>query len=466
MAIADFDGQGLPDVFVTSPGGANGLFLNRGGLRFENAAAAWGAALPGMGTLGASAADVDGDGDPDLLVAGRGFLDLLRNDGDRFTPVGAAAGFVAPRASRNTNVALADYDRDGWLDAYVTSWFVVRDVARTPGRGDPLPARAPHLLLRGRADGTFADMSELLPLDARASASFGATWSDFDQDGDADLYVSNDFGHETVPSQLYRNDGSASDGRWRFTPIGDECGCRLRISGMSGALADFDRDGFQDLYQTNILFHLDGGQDGEHLLRNLGGLVFEDATARFVARAASFANRRAISWGAEAIDVDNDGWVDLFVPFGHFPPSDTPDIERQPNALLLNQEGRRFLLAGASGVEDDGWGRGAGVVDLDLDGCLDLVVANMGGTARAFRNRCEWGSHWVQLMLVGTRSNHDAVGAVARVWAGGAVWRDEVVAGSTSVHSSRWKALPFGLGRAAAIERLEVEWPSGAVRAV
>ncbi|MBK7977827.1 MAG: CRTAC1 family protein [Deltaproteobacteria bacterium] len=474
VAIADVDRDGDPDVLITSLGGSNRLFLNRGDGTFDDGSERWAVASSEARTIGAAFADHDADGDPDLFLVGSGRDRVLRNDGDHFTDVSAASGLDDP--GRSSSISFADYDRDGDLDAYVTDWWSVptSPIPRLPpwmrlpwpdggSGGSPTSDRTdvvqPGHLFRNEGDGTFRDASELLPVERRAASSFLGTWSDFDADGDPDLYVVNDFGAEVTPNQLFRNDGPDAQGGWKFTPVTDECGCSLVGAGMGLALGDVDRDGRQDMYVTNMLWP-PTHTDGEHLYRNLGGLVFEDVTAETASRPASEAASRVVSWGPEFLDIDNDGWLDLYVPFGHMPPDDTPDVEDQPNALLMN-EGGTFRIVEGAGVEDRRWSRGVGVVDLDLDGCLDLVVANLGQRAGVYRNRCASGNHWLGLRLRSPGPNRAAVGAVARVTADGVTQRGEVVAGGTSVHSSRWKVLHFGLGASSAIERVDVDWPSG-----
>ena len=248
VAVDDVDGDGDPDVFLTSLGASNRLFLNRGDGTFEDGSEAWGVAGHEARTIGAAFADHDDDGDPDLFLMRDGPDHVLRNDAGHFTDVTGAAGLFDP--GRSTSISFADYDGDGDLDAYVTAWWNVPSPKRTPAmllpwvrerqewppKVDLTGVIQPGHLFRNEGDGTFQDVSDLLPPERRGTPSFVATWSDFDADGDPDLYVVNDFAAFVQPNQLYRNDGPGADGRWRFTPVSAECGCAMVGAGMGLSL--------------------------------------------------------------------------------------------------------------------------------------------------------------------------------------------------------------------------------------
>jgi len=226
---------------------------------------------------------------------------------------------------------------------------------------------------------------------------------------------------------------------------------------MGLAIGDYDRDGWQDLYTSNAALYSgksDEISQAETMLRNFGGLSFVDVSLVTDAWAADIGRRS--SWGVDFLDIDNDMWPDLFVPFGR-------QEDREPDMILMNQQGERFELIEDSGVGSEDWGNGAAVVDFDLDGCLDLAVAYSNGPSRLYRNRCESNNHWLQLELQGTDSNRDAVGAVVLVTTGGVTQREEVFAGSTSLSSSRWKTVHVGLADQTVAESIEVRWPSGRV---
>jgi enediyne biosynthesis protein E4 len=443
ISIADVDQDGWPDFFVTQGGSNARLFRNRGDGTFEDVAAAWGLGAETDGEFGASFADYDADGDPDLWVARDGPDRLYRNDGGGFTDVTAQAGVEGWVFGTSASVAWADYDGDGDLDAYVTH-------AESRDRSEKGPINAPDTLFRNDG-GTFTDVSDLLEALPTSGWGFVAGWSDFDHDGDPDLYVVNDIGH-IVPNHFFRNDGPSAEGHV-FTTISEDCGCMLAISGMGVAIGDYDRDGWQDLYLSNGAIEQGDGKLAEYLLRNTQDNLFVDTTLATNAIAADLPERES-SWGVEFLDVDNDGWLDLYVPFGQRATS-------EPDALLYN-EGGSFVRLQDAGVETTGWSMGVGVVDFDRDGCLDVVVSNRNeGGIKVLHNRCRWGNGWLQVELVGAGMNRDAIGAVVTAQVGDLTLREEVQSGSTSAHSTRTRILQFGLGDHEAVDSLEVRWPDG-----
>ena len=448
IAVADIDRDGWPDFFVTQGGSAARLFRNRGDGTFEDVATAWGLGAETDGEFGASFADYDADGDPDLWVARDGADRLYRLDEGVFIDVTAAAGVEGWLGGTSASVAWADYDGDGDLDAYVSH-------AESRDRTVEGPIDAPDALFRNDG-GTFTDVSDRLEYLPRSGWGFVAGWSDFDQDGDPDLYVVNDIGH-VVPNHFFRNDGPGPDGHV-FTTFSEDCGCMLAISGMGLAIGDYDRDGWQDIYLSNGAIEQQAGTLAEYLLRNTGGSVFVDVTLATGAIAAELPERES-SWGVEFLDIDNDGWLDLYVPYGQ-------RTTAEPDALMLN-EGGQFTRLPDAGVEGTGWSMGVGVLDFDRDGCLDVVVSNRNeGGLRVLRNRCRWGNHWLQVELVGAGGNRDAVGAVVTAQVGGLSLREEVQLGSTSAHSTRWKPLHFGLGERDIVDSLEIRWPDGSTQSI
>lgn len=453
VGVADVNLDGWPDLFFPSLQSTR-LFLNQGDGTFVDVAQAWGIvqAEGENSPFGCTFADYDNDGDPDLFVATAVGPDLLYEHGgvdsyERLSNSGMEGGGDAYSQS----LSLADVDRDGDLDLYKTGG----DDGSQEWGAPTGPASPDHIYRND--EGTFVELLDLVPHALLRGFAFIGGWSDLDQDGDPDLYTVNDFGN-IVSNQLFRNDTVGDE--WAFTPMGEECGCLLQAAGMGLGISDYDRDGWQDLYTSNTVTINDLGDSSgevalaETLLRNLGDLSFVDVSLTMDAWAGS-AKRRS-SWGVEFLDIDNDMWPDLFVPFGR-------ENEPDPDVILMNQQGQRFELIEDSGVGSLDWGNGAAVIDYDLDGCLDLAVAYENGPARLYRNHCETGNHWLQLELRGTASNRDAVGAVVRVTAGGITQREEVFAGSTSLSSSRWKTIHVGMAGQTTAETIEVRWPSGRV---
>ncbi len=440
VAAADFDGDGWTDLFF---GGADSeaaepphrLYLNRGDGTFEDASDAW---VPGdlPTAIGTVAADLDDDGDPDLLLAATGRNVLLRNDGDGFTDATPAV-FEGAGDVLTVGYAAADVDGDGALDVYEINHEFV-----TGGGGGDAGEFPPDRLLLGDGTGDFTDASHLLDEGRRSGAGFAAAWTDPDADGDLDLYVANDHGH-LVRNQLFVNLGA--DGFQAWSEI---CGCGLEMAAMGIAVGDYDGDTHLDLYVSN--------EAPEALLKGNGDGVFVESAAAAGA-VAHDPPEREISWAVEFLDADNDGRPDLFVGFGGKVEVATPD-----DRLLLNAGGT-FAPAPDSGLDDlPGDTRGAAVLDFDRDGCLDLAVTNARGAARLMRNTCrEESAHWLEIELEGTTSPRLPAGARVELVAGGRTQVRELSVGSTSVHSSRWPTLHFGLGDDAVADTVTIRWPSG-----
>jgi len=228
--------------------------------------------------------------------------------------------------------------------------------------------------------------------------------------------------------------------------------------GMGAAIGDYDRDGDQDMYLTNLD---EGG--GEILLQSQGDGMHVDVTLAAGARTGNSGDRTT-SWGTEFLDIDNDGFLDLFTAFGSLlNPDDRNSLIPAPN-VMLRGNGSSFSVASDSGVEGSaGSSEGVAALDYDLDGCMDLVVQNLDGQPALYRNRCEGSGSWIGFKLEGTLSNRDAVGAEVRLVTEDATQYAQVFAGSTSVHSGRTKKLHFGLGNATSVESIQVAWPSGCI---
>lgn len=446
VAVADLNDDGWPDFVSVRAGGAQ-VFLNNQDGTFSSPD--WVFDRPGQnnfpccfGAISVTAGDADNDGDADLFVGTLGSNYLFENLGESFVDVGLAAGITGGFDVSTVGHALADWDGDGDLDVYEPNG--------TPLGFDGVPDR----MLRNDGNLRFTDVSTMVPVDLRDGAAFVASWSDFDHDGDPDVYVVNDFGWRG-PNQLLRNDGAGGAEGWTFTPSEPDCGCLLEENGMGVTVGDYDRDGWQDIFMGNGPGLPDEQVSSavEQLLRNAGDGTFVDATV--AARAyVPRSGERSNSWGVEFLDVDNDMWPDVFLPFGWY-------AQQEMDAMLINQGGHfRFEDAPGAGTLEES--RSVGVLDFDRDGCLDILLTSEFDSLRLYRNLCETGHHFLQLELVGTESNRDAVGAVVRFTAAGLTQREEVFAGSTSSHSSRSKVVHVGLGNAPSAQ-VEVRWPSGLV---
>ena len=442
VAVADLNEDGWPDLFIARQE-QRFVYINNGDLTFSERGAAWGFEANPAPIVGTTFADYDNDGDQDLFQANPMENRLYRNEGDHFVEVGAQAGFAGSEDHASVGTAFSDFDGDGDLDAWVANGANGTDI------GDP------DRILLNNGDGTFSDISDSTEESRRIGAAFISSLTDVDHDGDPDAYLVNDFGW-IVPNQLFINEGPDGNGGIIWRAATEECGCDLAENGMGLAIGDYDRDGFQDLFTSNGpgLPDQPVASMVENLLKNNGDGTFTNVT--LASRAFAPRIRRSDSWGIQFLDVDHDMWPDVFVPFGY-------GGARQPDALLMNRGGW-FEEELAPGIGSDDENRSAGIVDLDLDGCLDVVVVGIKDVVRVYRNLCELDRSWVGFHLEGTDSPRDPIGAVVRVTAGGMTQREELFAGSTSVHSSRWKVVHFGLGHAETMDRVEVRWPSGLVQ--
>ena len=473
--VLDFNGDGLDDIYVPDSNGPNALLRNNGDGTFAEVAAAAGVDDPlGRGNGGCSA-DYDNDGDQDLFVTNYGVSVLFRNNGDAtYADVTAEAGMADHDLThRSTGCAWGDYDQDGLLDLVVVRHLHERELRMFQAKGFINAVRAMALYHNDGA-GTFSNVANYLgdtsspgtPKDTGNvwGAGFQPGWLDYDNDGDPDLYVVNDYGIQVQPNVLWRNDGPAADGSWRFVDASAGSGADQAMFGMGLAVGDYDRDGFFDMFLTNI--------GGNVLLRNRGdGHTFSDVAQRAGVTFGKAREQERVAWGAVFFDYDNDSDEDLYVVSGWIRQDprqpDPPDhLKEQGNLLLRNNGDGTFAdVSSQSGAADRGIGRGGVFLDYNGDGCLDMFVANLGQRAKLFENLCQSGNNWLIVETVGTRSNRDGIGARVSVVAGGATQIREIAGGRSSM-GQNMRAAHFGLGKATSAEFVLVRWPSGQVQTV
>jgi hypothetical protein len=449
VIVDDFGGDGLFDVVVSSVDACAPLryYASRGDGTFEDRTAAAGL-LAQLGGINIVQADYDNDGRLDIFVMRGGWEfpirnSLLRNNGDgTFADVTARAG-LSRSVHRTHAAAWADYDGDGWLDVFVGH------------------EETPAALFRNRGDGTFEDVARAARVD-RSSFIKGAAWGDYDGDGRPDLYVSN-FGAENF---LYHNQGDGS-----FREVARERGVQKPIMSFPAWFWDFDQDGRLDLFVASFVpsvtevarFYLRMPAQAESmkLYRNTGS-GFEDAT-----REAGL-DRVVPTMGANFGDLDNDGFPDFYLGTG------APSYAAlMPNVMFRNRGDGSFAdVTTATGTGHLQKGHGVAFADLDGDGGQD-VYANIGGFVpgdayhkAVFRNPGH-ANHWVRVHLTGVKSNRSAIGARIQVRAAGADGREllryrEVSSGGSFGASPL--AQHIGLGRAARILSLTIEWPASRTR--
>jgi len=465
LALLDHDGDGDLDIYLVNgwrldgadvaERGRDALYRNRGDGTFEDVTEEAGLGHDGWG-CGVAVGDADGDGRPDLFVTNFGPDVLYRNRGDgTFERVAGAPGIDG----WSTGAVFFDPDGDGDQDLFVAGYIdcTLDEVLHAERTLDweerkvmfgpfGLDGLANHYFENDGAGG-FRDATDESGLnDVGEYFSFAVAALDVDGDRDVDLYVAND----SNPNYLYINDGTG-----RFQETGLWSGAALDESaasqaGMGLATGDFDADGRTDLFVTNF------AQDRCTLYRNLGDGMFTDVSKRAGLHDATFL---PLSWGTALADFDLDGDLDLFIANGHiYPQADELSGKgfsyRQQN-LLLRNDGKRFADASAEsgpGLAVRESSRGVAVGDLDADGDLDLVVANVDAAPTLLRNDTPAGGAW---LLV------DAPGAVRVVVdAGERRFVHDVVVGSSFVSASDTRA-HFGLGRVERADRVTVQWRDG-----
>ena len=419
--------------------------------------------------MGVAVADFDNDGWQDLYVTGFGGNVLYRNLGNcKFEDVTDKAGVRVGGYSEGA--AWGDFDRDGFVDLFVPRYLSMDlDKLPKPDAADKLCdfqgismecARRGHtgesdFLFRNRGDGTFEDVSKKAGVDDPGHyLGMQGLWTDYDNDGWPDLYVTNDGG----PNYLYHN---KHDGT--FEDVGLFSGAALSLEGQErGSMGvdsgDFDQDSRFDLFVTNF------SGEANALYWNQGERGFTDLSwpAGIAKSSGSY-----VGWGTSFFDMDNDGWVDLLVANGHvFPQMENLKGSggyRQPLLLFRNQKNRTFqdvtALAGLDKLPLESR-RGAAFGDVNNDGKVDVLLLNVGRPPTLLINRTESNNHAIMFQLVGTKSNRSAIGARITVHVGELVEMNEVRSGS-SYCSQNDLRLHFGLGTQSAANNVEVWWPSG-----
>jgi cytochrome c peroxidase len=437
QAWGDYDRDGWVDLYVTDPDGPNTLYRNNGKGTFNLSPLSEQVALPQAYSGGAAFADYDNDGWLDLIVVNWGVNNLFHNEsGQGFTDVTQRAGIT--HSANNKSASWGDFDRDGFLDLYIANWSCYPKCGRQMD-GDP------DRLYHNNGDGTFADVSDYLG-GSLNGAGFIASFVDYDNDGDLDIYLVNDEFINPIGNKLWRNDGPGCQG-WCFTQVAREAGADSKLFGMGLAVGDYDNNGSLDFYFSNV-----GPME---LLDNQG-----DGTFVEVAEAVGVQASEAIGWAALFLDYDNDGWKDLYLAV-----ADTTDHKDIASNKLFrnNADGTFSEVTCDNEAADVRPSLGAAYADYNHDGWLDLALGNMDEGYRLYRNETSLGSnnHWLALELVGAGPvNRDAVGArVTLTTSDGLTQMQDVINGSGLGGGSEL-ALYFGLGSARRTD-LTIRWPDG-----
>ncbi|MGC2198331.1 MAG: CRTAC1 family protein [Terriglobales bacterium] len=477
VLLLDYDQDGWLDIYFTNAPSVDmaqhgqkarsALYHNNQNGTFSDVTDKAGVAYP-CWAMGGAVADYNNDGWPDILVTCAEGVVLYRNNGKgSFTDVTRQAHLVDPRWA--TGAAFADYDGDGFVDLMITR-YVELDLKNLPkfGAGPTCHYRGIAVqcgprgmkglgdsLYHNNGDGTFTEVSKSAGVDdAHGRYGLGLTWSDFNDDGRIDLFVVDD----STPNYLYRNDGNGHFADVSFasgTALGSDGG---EMAGMGIAVCDYNHSGRFSIHVTNF------EDQNNSLYRNDGNLSFtEDSYAAGIGTATV----PYLGWGTGCVDLDNDGWPDLFVVNGHV----YPQVDRlavgakyqERKLVFLNQHDSTFqdvsALVGPALATPQA-SRGAAFGDLDNDGDLDVVVENIDGAPLVLRNIGGNQKHWVTLELIGGKSNRLAIGSKVKAVAGPLIQVDEVRSGGSYLSQSDLR-IHFGLGEADKLNRVEIRWPSG-----
>jgi enediyne biosynthesis protein E4 len=481
VAVFDYDNDGLLDIFFTNgaaipsmeksdPGYFNRLFRNNGDGTFTDVSEK--AGVQGIGySMGVAAGDYDNDGFADLYVTGVNRNQLFHNNGDgTFTDVTEKAGVggFVPKLGKAWSVAAGwfDYNNDGRLDLFVVNYLNYNIKTATHCVQQGLPAYCspvdflgtPNILYRNNGDGTFTDVSEQSHISKYVGKGMGLAFADYDNDGFTDVFVSND----TFENYLLHNNGDGT-----FTNVALPAGVAYNaygnaIAGMGADFRDIDNDGRPDIFETAMF------REGFPLYKNSGDGQFQDVSSAAVLSALT---SRSTAWGVGIFDFDNDGNKDLFTANSDILDNAMELAHRPfalPNQVLRNKGNLTFedlsAKAGAS-FQVPAAHRGAAFGDLNNDGRIDAVVTILNAPPEIWMNRsgaqgAGERNHWIILKLVGLKSNRDGLGTKVKVTTSlGTQFNQATTA--VSYNSSSDRRVHFGLGPAGVVDSIELTWPSG-----
>jgi hypothetical protein len=467
-AFLDYDSDGWMDIYLVNSGRCdffdpkpplrNALYRNNRDGTFTDVTEK--AGVPGGGYgMGVAVGDYNGDGFPDLYVTQYGRSILYRNNGDgTFTDVTVKAGVAAPGWA--SSAVWFDYDNDGKLDLFVCR-FVDFDKSKNKFCGDAHTGERRYCipkvygpmaswLFHNNGDGTFRDVSEETGISKFLGKAWGVVATDINNDGWMDLFVAND----TVSNFLFVN----RQGKFEEAGLGADVAYSqegVARSGMGVDSADYDQDGWQDLFVANV------DQEVYSLYHNNHDLTFDDMA---IPLGIGRLTRLMSGWGVKFFDYDNDGNLDLFLANGH--PDDkveehSTSVKYKEPLLLLHNNGKSFedVSSNAGPAFKQAFAaRGMAMGDFDNDGAIDVLVAVNNGAPVLLKNVAVDGNHWLGLRLIGKSCNPDAVGAHI-TWQAGDLKRSRLKTSGGSYLSSHDPRDILGLGPHTKIDKLEVRWP-------
>jgi enediyne biosynthesis protein E4 len=483
IAFYDYDNDGWLDIFVVNgtrlegfPAGqepVNHLFKNNRDGTFTDVTDKAGLRHSGWGQ-GCCVGDYDNDGFDDLFVTYYGKNVLYHNNGNgTFTDVSEKAGVAGKRTRWGTGCAFLDYDRDGKLDLFVAN-YIDLDLKTAPvpesgpclykgvmvACGPPGLKGDSNILYHNNGDGTFTDVSEASGIKNSAGMyGLGVLVADFDNDGWPDIYAAND----SMASALFQNKHNG-----KFEDIGVEAGCAYSPdgkpqAGMGVSTADYDLDGNLDIVKTNF------AGDTPSLYHGIGKGNFEDNT--FIGGLG--VHTQFLGWGCGFFDFDNDGWPDILICNGHV----YPEVEKitteagypQRKLLYKNLRNGRFAdisFKAGPGISTPSAARGAAFGDFNNDGSIDVVVNTVNGPPQLLRCDSQLGNNWIKFKTIGTKSNRSGIGTRIRCTTHPAdepkphVQIDEVRSGGGYISQNDLR-VHFGVGKASKVDLVELFWPSG-----